>query len=118
MASWNDILSNLTVLSKYFGSAFNIPGTSFQIVTEAAFKQYAKIPAVKSDPSRPNVVVNNSGVCPKKPCVIAIVCFSNVGTTIFWINSSVRFQLISASRYMLFVRINLLASSQVVLNPL
>ena len=35
----NEILSSLTVLSNHFGSAFSIPGTSFQIVTLSAFVQ-------------------------------------------------------------------------------
>ena len=39
------------------GSAFKTPKTSFQIVRLSASKQKAKIPAVKSDPSRPKVVV-------------------------------------------------------------
>ena len=37
---------NKTAFSKYLGSAFKTPGTSFQIVTLSAPKQYAKIAAV------------------------------------------------------------------------
>ena len=43
------------------GSAFITPGTSFQMVTELASRQYAKMAALKSDPSLPRVVVDPSG---------------------------------------------------------
>jgi len=51
------------------------PGTSFHIITFFAFKQDAKIAAVKSDPSLPKVVVLFSDVDPMKPCVTTIPYF-------------------------------------------
>ena len=72
IASRYEILFNKIKSSKILGSPFKTPGTSFHIVTDLAFKAYAKIAAEKSEPSLPNVVVLLFESLPIKPCVIVI----------------------------------------------
>ena len=72
MASLNEILFSFLQASKYLGSAFKTPGTSFQIITSSALRHHAKIEAEKSEPSLPNVVVLPFLLCPMNPCIIAI----------------------------------------------
>ena len=55
--------------SKILGSAFINPGTSFQILTSLALRIFARIAAVKSEPSLPSVVVFPVESDPMNPSV-------------------------------------------------
>ena len=102
---------------KAIGIGVEHPGNVLPDRTRSASSRYAKMAALKSDPSRPSVVVVPSGAPPMKPCVNSRRGWWAIAAHAAGARSDDRVQSIRALRYRSSVATSVRASAQVFAIP-